>query len=182
MTTMYKWKDGYRASVKAQTAGERLEQLRERNGILTAKAVVDDARPEEAPLHKAFEWRDEVAAEKFREDQARNIIRAVTVVVRDQSTDEDMQTRAFVVVQKDDDTSGYESVAVAMSDDDMRAQIVKRALDELEGWRDRYEELQELARIYEAIETTEATLARPRKVRRGPARTARHGEAGVAAE
>jgi hypothetical protein len=66
--------------VDAQTAGRELDRIRRRDGTIRPAAVVDEARPEEAPLHPAFEWRDLVAAEQWREHQASTLIRVVRVV------------------------------------------------------------------------------------------------------
>lgn len=66
--------------VDAQTAGSELDRIRRRDGTLRPDVVVDEARPEEAPLHPAFEWRDPVAAEQWREHQASTLIKVVRVV------------------------------------------------------------------------------------------------------
>lgn len=66
--------------VDAQTAGEELDRIRVSYGTLQPAAVVDESRPEDAPLHPCFEWDDETAAEKYREHQATTIIRSVRVV------------------------------------------------------------------------------------------------------
>lgn len=57
-------------------AHNELERIRTSAG-LTAKNVVDSSRDEDAPLHNYFEWNDEAAAESYREQQARQLIRAV---------------------------------------------------------------------------------------------------------
>jgi hypothetical protein len=66
--------------VDAQTAGSELDRIRRRDGTIRPNVVVDEARPEEAPLHPAFEWRDPVAAEQWREHQASTLIKVVRVV------------------------------------------------------------------------------------------------------
>ena len=66
--------------VDAQTAGSELDRIRRRDGTIRPAAVVDEARPEEAPLHPAFEWRDPVAAEQWRQHQANTLIKVVRVV------------------------------------------------------------------------------------------------------
>jgi hypothetical protein len=66
--------------VDAQTAGSELDRIRRRDGTIRPDVVVDEARPEEAPLHPAFEWRDPVAAEQWREHQASTLIKIVRVV------------------------------------------------------------------------------------------------------
>jgi hypothetical protein len=66
--------------IDAQTAGSELDRIRRRDGTIKPAAVVDEARPEDAPLHPAFEWRDLVAAEQWREHQASTLIKVVRVV------------------------------------------------------------------------------------------------------
>lgn len=66
--------------VDAQTAGEELQRIKRVHGLVHPATVVDESRPEDAPLHPAFEWRDPVAAERFREYQASQLIRRVRVV------------------------------------------------------------------------------------------------------
>ena len=61
-----------------------LEEIREANGgVLTAQAVVEAARPEDHPLHQHFEWNDEKGAEKYRVQQARQLIRVVKLIYVD---------------------------------------------------------------------------------------------------
>lgn len=69
-------------NVDAQTVGNELERIKVSYGHVSPKAVVEEARPEDAPLHPAFEWRDEVAAGLYREHQATNLIRRVRVVAQ----------------------------------------------------------------------------------------------------
>ena len=80
----YTYVDGLEAAVKfgldPQTAGEELDRIKHRDGTIAPGVVVDEARPEEAPLHPAFEWRDPVAAEQYRVIQAKTLIRQVRVI------------------------------------------------------------------------------------------------------
>jgi hypothetical protein len=77
----FRIEDGDEAlGVDAQTAGSELDRIRRRDGTIKPAVVVDEARPEEAPLHPAFEWRDPVAAEQWREHQATTLIKVVRVV------------------------------------------------------------------------------------------------------
>jgi hypothetical protein len=147
---IYKWKTEFPANgVDAQVAGERLEKLRKKNG-LTPKTVVDDARPKESPLHACFEWNDSVAAEKYREDQARVIMRNITVQVED-NAGANREVRAFVNVAIDEGRE-YTSISNAMSDADLRKQVLDSALHEIDGWRKKYRDLQELAEVLSAAD------------------------------
>lgn len=152
---IYQWKPKSSIPIDPQAAGERLEALRvHNNGILTPRAVVDDARPEGAVLHDAFEWDDSVAAEKFREDQARYVLRSITVVMQVSEPEAPKPMRAFVSVTQEDQRS-YTSVSVALSDADLRQQVLAQAMRDLLAWREKYKELEELSVIFAAIDAGE---------------------------
>lgn len=77
----YIFRAGHRVTgISAETAGKELERIRLDQGALTPPTVVEAARPKDAPLHPAFEWDNKTAAERYREHQARNLIRSVHVV------------------------------------------------------------------------------------------------------
>jgi hypothetical protein len=75
----YNFRNGYRAAVSAEIAGTELDRIQRDNGELTAQLVVDESRPDDAPLHPAFEWNDAIAAEEHRKHQARTMIRSIQV-------------------------------------------------------------------------------------------------------
>ena len=76
---IYSWSVD-RFHVDAQVAGEELERIRKATGgVLSAEAVVKASKAKNAPLHPEFEWDDAAAAEKYRNDQARNIINHIRI-------------------------------------------------------------------------------------------------------
>lgn len=151
---IYQWKHGSTAKVDAQLAGQEMERLRTmRNGRLEPKDLVEHSRDPAAPLHPAFEWDNDTAAEAYRIEQARYLIRSIEVVVLPEP--EATPVRAFVSVRRDDDRS-YTSVTHAMTDPDLRQQVLDNALRELEAWRRRYAELVELANVFAAIDEARA--------------------------
>lgn len=86
---VYKWRDGFRASGKVtpEVAGEELERIRIAHGGLEPRVIVDAARVETNPLHPAFTWNDEAAAEAYRLHEARAMVRSLVVVFRDAATE-----------------------------------------------------------------------------------------------
>lgn len=155
---IYQWKlSPSQFPVSAQVAGECLEALRVRsNGHLTPRAVVDEARPEDSPLHPGFEWNDAAAAEAYRETQAKDMLRSI-VVQLPQRPDDARPTRAFVSVEVER-SPVYTSIDAALSDDSLRAQVIARAWSELRAWRERHKELEDLADLFAEIDRTEARL------------------------
>lgn len=153
---IYRWKSGSHApKIDAQVAGEELERIRVRNnGRLDNGDVVREARDKASPIHSAFEWNDKKAAEAYRLDQAGDLIRSIDVVMTEPDGPK-KQLRAFVSVKRDEDRS-YTSIGHAMSDEELRAQVVAQAWAELDAWRKRYAELVELAKVFAVIEARAA--------------------------
>lgn len=81
---------------------DELERIYETNGVLTPEAVVDDARPDDAPLHSHFEWDDALAGEQYRLVQARHLIRTVTVEAPSSALRVPQQVRMFHNVSGDE--------------------------------------------------------------------------------
>jgi len=159
---VYAWREGARVSLNAQIAGQRLEQLkREHRGLVTPEAVVTDARPKRSPLHDHFEWEDSEAAKKYRLDQARELLRSIVVRIDDRRLP-DKSVRAFVHVEVPDNGEsrrGYMGVREALSNKELRAQVLRCALGELKSWQERYRELREFGDVFEAIEEAEEKIA-----------------------
>lgn len=159
---VYQWKDGSRLTrLDAQVIGERIEGIRSLHGSVTASAVVADARAANSPLHPAFEWNNKVAAERYRLEQARHLLRHITVTFAPTDGSTERTIRAFVTVPdaSEDGADVYQSTEVAMSDPDMRRHVVERARRELDSWKRRYRDISELADIFAALESAESTAA-----------------------
>ena len=143
----YSWKPGVWHKVNAQVAGEVCEAL-EKIGSLTAKNLVDVSRPEDAPLHPEFEWDDAVAAEKFREKQARDIIGHIIVAPAERETDEPV--RAWFNIVQSEPT--YESIGVILKSPSKYEELKATALRELSRFQKKYRQIAELAPVFDAID------------------------------
>lgn len=82
-------------------------KMLERNGRITAAEVLDAARPEDSPIHACFDWDNSAAAELWRLEQARDLIRRVRIEVTYQETT--IRTVAYVrdPVAAKEDEGGY---------------------------------------------------------------------------
>lgn len=132
----------------------------EHGGELQPKAVVDAARSDESPLHKSFDWDDTEAAEKWRLQQARQLIRAV--VIYEKVGRQTVPCRVFVSLTPDreEDGAGYRLAHTVMSDETHRRQMLADAMAEMQRFKEKYRRLSELARVFEAMDGVEQqTLA-----------------------
>jgi hypothetical protein len=148
---VYEWKPGSPIRLDAQAVGEHLERL-EQVGPLTPEAIVEDARDEQSPTHPYFEWNDQDAAEQYRLVQARELVRAVIVVIeKPEATPEPLRVRAFSSLETQEGRS-YVTTARALDDDGLRAQLLHSALADLRAFRMKYHKLQELADVIATID------------------------------
>lgn len=139
--------------VKAHVAGEEIERIQERDGVVTKETLLDESRPEEAPLHPAFEWNDALAAENYRLYQARSIINDIVVEVVRNDDGKTQKAPAFVnVVEGKHNPARYLSLDVALSKEDKRTAVLNNAKVELKSFRNKYANLTELAGVFAEID------------------------------
>lgn len=132
-----------------KSVATELEIIRKKNkGILRPAEVVAFASDPQTALHKHFEWRDTRAAEEYRLEQARQVIRCTVRVV-----DKDLAPIRVYVSLEVDRRAGdsYRTLEDVMNDDVLRGRLLAQALREAESWRQRYERFAELAPIVQAI-------------------------------
>ena len=142
----YAYKPNARIKADPQTTGEICETLVNTGG-LTPKRLLDESRPESAPLHGEFEWDDSIAAENYRESQAAHIIRCIVVKP---ASKEQTPVRAFINIESE--TRDYQPISVVVSTPDMRDYMLKAALRDLESFKCKYNTLSSLQPVFEAIE------------------------------
>lgn len=179
MKPVYDWSDARARygfddpTVPAQAVGEHLDRLRERypDGF-TRLDVLQSAREPESPIHSLFTWDDRSAANRWRLEQAKNLTRAIMVVKTEDDDQPPVRVRAFVTVEDDDSDeedspqrragqprqARYIGVDEALADPVKRRILLDKALVEIRGWRKRYEQLTELASIFEAVESVQQAM------------------------
>ncbi len=128
-----------------------LEDIRHQNpdGRLLPADVVKAAEDPESPLHSDFEWDDSEAARKFREQEARTLIRAfITFEPRIQRN-----SRAYVSVPTDrTNGGGYRATGDVLANPDYVAQLTEEVRIRLRGLRTTYQHLKALDPLWTLIE------------------------------
>lgn len=120
----------------------QLQSVYDTHGKLTDTLVVNEARPEEHPLHSRFEWDDTVAGESWRRYQARDLIRSVRIIFRESADRQHGTVRAFHAMA---DESGHHYKPVEeIVRDDFQSRLLLQQMER--DWRDlkaRYEAFEE---------------------------------------
>jgi hypothetical protein len=153
--------------VPAQVAGTELERIRtSHGGNLAPSAVVEESRPEEAPLHRCFEWDETKAAQRWNEHQARQVIGSIVEVHITEGPPETIKsTIAFVRMEPDEGGQGYQRTAEVVADDELRGRMLHDALIYLQGAQKRFAHLSELKEVFDAIDRAIADAEQPKKAR-----------------
>lgn len=126
-----------------QTIGSALAQIaQQQKGRLTPPAVVEAARNNRHPLHKFFEWDDAVAAESYRLDQARTLIRSVRIVGEGDAD----PAPAFLSISDKGGTS-YRTLADVMDSADLQNTVLLAAERDLAAFEKRYRTLADICEI-----------------------------------
>lgn len=116
------------------------------NTSVSPEEVLEKARNEKSELHKCFEWDDSVAAEKFRLQQARQIIQLL-VIIPQKKTDEPV--RVFSITSQ---RNTYQPTRLFLQQPDEYQILLKKAKIELAEFKKRYKTLSELEEIFKCID------------------------------
>lgn len=189
----YMWRDGYGygGKEKAQIVGEVLEHIENRDGEVTSKSFLEESRPENSPTHSMFEWDDSIAAEKYRLNQSSKIIGQLTFEIiyeQNETTELEIEVKkentesveapvtltphsAFVNCSRSkmygspsSDCAKYVSINKAMSNANMREQVVANSFREMKMFINKYREITEFTKIFEAMDEVEVELNNTSKV------------------
>lgn len=137
----------------ATVVGNHLELLRQKcKGELTPRDVLDDARNDNSPLHTFFEWDDSAAAEEYRLQQARGLIRSVVAIYVSEDKPA-TRVKAYVHIPEPG-TPHYRETGHAMSLSKTRKMVLDQAWRELQSWRRRYADLKEFSDLVKVIDET----------------------------
>lgn len=157
----------------AQLVMALLAEIEADKGRLTtaevAKELVRRSRPKDSPTHHMFTWDDHEAADAYRLDQARFLVRSVYVVFEEQP--EQKPVRAMVNIVHGG-KRGPMPMRRVLQSTDLTQQLLEKAQEDLQIWASRYEALRKLAdlkHVFVAIDRVAAAAAQ-RAVKKTPSR------------
>lgn len=155
----YRWAPGYRAHrMNAQECGDALELIRKEEGILDAHTVLKKAKAKHSALHDAFEWDDTIAGKAFRLQQARVMISCVRVVSEGKEEYAEPKKVWASVAPMGQGVGEYLPVSQILNSKQLRALALKKAVGELDAVTRKYNDLEELIGIIEAIDEAKGKI------------------------
>jgi hypothetical protein len=129
-----------------------LRKIEQESGLLTPKGVVNEARDENNPLHKLFDWDNNRAGEKYRLWQARYLISKVKVTIDGRKID---AFHNVTIKIGDTKTQGYVNAETVLSQSSLYSQVIKTALKEIEYWQKKYKNITDLQNVVNESEVAE---------------------------
>lgn len=125
-----------------------------RDGVCHPSALVAAARDPRHVCHDMFEWDDTAAAEAYRVDQSRRIIRSVRVDMDGPGT----RAPAFVHVrinrgEDEPPADGYMPTVKALAVPNLKEQVLADAKAQLRGLQVRYAAIKELQPVWSALDS-----------------------------
>jgi len=142
-----KWKSGFEHLYKAdaQLVANEISNI---GKDPTPEDIVDAARDESTELHKCFTWDDTEAAERWRKQEARDIV-CKLVITEENKPNDKPEIRVFYKVE---DGEGYKPTEFVVKHDDEYAKLLERAYAELRAFKIKYSCLKELREIFDLID------------------------------
>ena len=146
---------------KTVVVDRELERIRNENGRIDQKTILQDAKNPKSALHKYFEWDDSVAGLKYRMDQAYRLIQlSKYVYLTQERRQQEKQTQRFATLPKPpvvrkyirSSQGGFTVREDALEDVDSRALFIESRRSELVGWCGRVADIPELDHIREWLE------------------------------
>jgi hypothetical protein len=136
-----------------------IAQIEKEHGKITPELIVQKGRVPGTPVYKYFTNNTSEAAAKRWLDEARIILRSVYIYVESASEKDRAPVRKWICVEPTESNptaDGYMDVVKVFADDELRKQIIDRAIQDIEIWKDRYKALKQfsvqIATIFKALE------------------------------
>lgn len=152
MRNKFSWKlESFAKGINPNKAAKEFKKVESKFGSLTPENLLLHSKDETSLFHSLFEWDDDVAAVKWRLQQARTIINNIELVVV--SDGEERKISAYEIIRSDD-SSSYKRIDTFTADE--REQVKKRTVAELNSIRNKLSIYKEFdfasLKIEEAVE------------------------------
>ncbi len=133
----------------AQKCADEIMEICEELESATPQQILEKARDSNTELHKCFTWDDTEAAEKWRIQEARTIVRNLKII--EQKPDKQPEPTTIRVFYKTDNESGYKPTKLILKKPDEYKSLVERCRSELLAIKQKFNSISEYEEIWEMI-------------------------------
>lgn len=145
--------------MNAQTVYTELRNIGKNNPFeqIPNQDIVDFARANiQSELHKGFNWNDFEAAEAYRRDQARHIKNSLVTFELTQPQVKIVEQETIIEIPAfinpgHDKLKEHAPTEIVMVQPELRKATLEKALKELQAFQKKYHYLNELAKVFDAI-------------------------------
>ena len=130
----------------AETIAKELKHIEDKNGFITAKLIVKEAEDIKHPLHHCFEWKNTIAAQKWREHQARSMLKII--VIQNEIITEPV--RAFVSVRSEREHV-FMNIEAVMYNPDMSQQQIEQCKRDIDKLIRKWHHLKDLQTLFQSV-------------------------------
>jgi uncharacterized protein YpuA (DUF1002 family) len=133
----------------AEITGSICQSIIDAEGAVTPERLVEVSKPKDAPLHQEFEWNNTIAAQKYREEQARQIIKNIVAIELTEDEEEPKEVQCWVnsvraFVPTDERLHKYVSINTALKEPSWRNNLLENAKRDMKAFIAKYNKLTEL--------------------------------------
>lgn len=151
-----KLRKGVHVKSKAAVIYSELERVRELgDGDISLQTLVDESKPKDAALHVEFDWHGATAANKWRLIQGRKLVQSIQIIHVDSAPTRVYESVRVVEVEQGKSAKPkrvFRTVQDIMSDPVTRGELLAQAFREGAAFRRRFRGLQELAKVFAALD------------------------------
>lgn len=146
---------------KRRRIQQELDSIAHANGgVLRCEDVVKYAQKHKtSALHSQFTWDVKKAAWEHWLWEARHIIRVYVTIQTDLQYDKPVRAYVSLYEDRSEPRGGYRPLRAVLQNSQHRLALLQQAISELRTWREKYKEINELAKIFQAMDEVEKDVA-----------------------
>jgi len=138
--------------VHVTIVAQEITRIIETNGgEVSPVVVVKKAKPKSSPIHDCFEWDNSKAARLYRLEQAKYLLRSVTITIQD-TKGREIAVRAFPNIETSEGNF-YTTNAIIMDDLELSEKLETQVQRELLYLRRKGANLKRFSKIWRAVDS-----------------------------
>lgn len=123
----------------AQRVGEELELIESKQEVSNRNVLEYARKNHNSELYKCFEWDDTIAGEKYRLNQASNLISSISFVIEEEPVKK--QKVYFSIKTDEKESRKFKNIKDILEDDEDYKALLNKAKTEFETCKNNYDSL-----------------------------------------